>query len=163
MGMTDCNRQGVRSISTGQRREAQQDPDHMLHLAFFRLTVPHYGALNFFGAVIINTQTVLHGRDHRRPPGLTQLERRTGIAGHEDVFHRSDLGTMKLNNLIDAIKDLIETMGKGELLRRLHHPAGDKGYPAGNNLDNTVAGNPGTRVNAKDADHDKIQRQKIKG
>jgi len=163
MGMADCNRQGVRGIGTGQRGEAQQDPDHMLHLAFFRLTVPHYGTLNFFGAVIMNPQTVLHGRDHRCAPGLTQFERRTGIAGHEDVFHRCDLGTMTLNNLIDAIKDLIETMGKGKSLRRFHHPAGNKSYPAGKNLDNTVAGNPGARVNAKDADHEKRQRAKMKG
>ena len=155
MGMADSNRQGIGSIGTGQGGKTQQDFDHMLHLPFFRLTVPYNRSFNFFGTVIMDPQAILHGRNHRRPPGLTKLESRAGIVGHEHILNCRDLGIMELNNLIDSIKDLIEAMSKRKLWGRLYHPTGHKSYLAGNNLDHTVTSQPGTGINAQNADHGK--------
>lgn len=127
----------------------------MLHLPLFRLTVPHHRSFNFFGTVIMDPQAILHGRNHRRPPGLTKFKSRAGIAGHEYIFHCRDLGVVELNNLINAIKDLIEAMSKRESRGGLYHPTGHKAYPAGSNLDHTVTSQTGTGINAQDADHEK--------
>lgn len=142
MSMTDGNRQGVGGISAGQGGKPQQHPDHVLHLSLFRLTIAHYGSFDFLGAVVMNPQTILHGRNHCRSPGLAKLQGRTGIGGHEHILHCGHHRIVELDHLIDAIKDLIQTMGKGKLRGRLHHSTGHKMNPAGNNLDDTVAGNP---------------------
>jgi hypothetical protein len=60
---------------------------------------------------------------------------------------------MELNDLIDAIEDLIEPVGKGELRRRPHNPAGNKTNASRHKLDDPVPGETGTGINTEDPEH----------
>ncbi len=84
----------------------------MLHLRLFRLAITDHRPFYFFGAVIMDTQAILHGRNHCRPPRLAKLQGRTGITGHKHIFHRRDLWTVKLDHFINPIEDLIQAMGR---------------------------------------------------
>ena len=140
--MADSDGQGVGGIGARRARQTEQSLDHVLHLAFFGLAIAYDGLFDLAWTVIEYRQAVLHGSDHRRPPGMPEFQGGTGVRRQEDILHGSHGRQMELDHLVDSLKDFVETMGKRRFLTGLDRTAGDKAQPPAINLNHSVAGDP---------------------
>jgi hypothetical protein len=74
VGMTQCNRQGIRRIGLGLAGQTQQCLDHMLNLGFVSATGTNHRLFDLSGGVFMNGQAAVGSTDNRRAPGLPQLK-----------------------------------------------------------------------------------------
>lgn len=126
IGMAYGHGQGVGGIGARCTGQAEQHPDHMLHLVFSRLAVADNRLFYRPRAIVKNNQAVLHGGDDGSPPGMAQFQGRARVGGQKDLFDGGNDWSMHLDHLIYAVKYFIQPIGKGGACRRFHDAAGDK-------------------------------------
>ena len=105
VGMANGYSQSVGSILRRNRIQPQQGAHHVLHLAFFGLTIPGHRLFHLAGGVIIHRQIIVQGRDHRRTPRMPELEGRTRVTVNENILNRGDLGGVHTDHLAQILKN----------------------------------------------------------
>ena len=150
IGMADSHSQGISGIATRCPAETEQGSHHTLHLLFLCMTVSGYRLLDHPRRVIMNRQSLFHGRSHCRASSLAQLKGRADIMGGKQILHRCDLRLMLLHNLRESFKNDQQAAGKIFFRTRADGTAGDKAEARPMFVDNTVAGDPGAGINADD-------------
>jgi hypothetical protein len=148
IGMTDSHGQGISGIAARCAAEPEQGAHHLLHLPFFRLPVSGHRLLNHPGRVIMHRHTLFHDCRHCRASGLAQLKGRADIMGHKEILYRRDPRLMLLHHLGKSIKDDQQASGKILFRTRADSAAGDKLQSRPLLVNNPIAGDPGTGIDA---------------
>jgi hypothetical protein len=71
--MANRHGQGIGGVGARGTGQAEQHPNHVLDLILFRLPVPDNRLFYRPGAIVEDSQPVLHGGDYRSPPGVAEF------------------------------------------------------------------------------------------
>ncbi len=82
---------------------AQQHPDHVLNLPLASAAGTNYCALDLERTVLCHRQSLLHRRQQRNAPGVTQYQCSLGICCHENLLDSRALRPALVDYRLDAL------------------------------------------------------------
>ena len=160
MGMAQGDGQGVGGVDLRLFGQPQQVHDHQHHLLLVRPAVANHGLLDLARGVLGDLQTTLGAGHDGRAAGLTQLERRIGVACHEHLLDahgdRPVLGDDVAHPAIDDLQPFRQRTVTGTDAARGHVFAAAPGV-----AHHAKAGQPGARIDTQDQGARSIWRQAL--
>jgi len=151
MGVADGHRQGIGGILLGNLGEIEQPFGHLLNLLFVGAAIANNRIFDLQGRVFRDLQVGIDAGEQRDSASMAKLERRSRVAGHENLFNGNRLWSVTVNQFTQLRIDAAQTFCQGILATSYNNSIVEMLKTVAPLFDKAVAGRLATGINAENS------------